>query len=102
MKIRLLVAVTLLGSHWLMAQPLRSKTSFQVSAAWNPAYDLRSDVVMVYGMDSSFPARVRSYKERGYHIQFMTGVAWGNYQDYFEGRFDGRTHDDEGQTQQNG
>lgn len=100
---KFLVIAALLGSYIIHAQPLLpAKTSFQVSAPWNPAYDLRSDVVMVYGMDSSFPARVHSYKERGYHIQFMTGVAWGNYQDYFEGRFDGKTHEEEGQVQQNG
>ena len=32
----------------------------------------------------------------------MTGIAWGDYQDYQDGRYDGRRHDDEIQTQKNG
>jgi hypothetical protein len=32
----------------------------------------------------------------------MTGVAWGNYQDYLHGQFDGQNHEDEEQTDRNG
>ena len=32
----------------------------------------------------------------------MTGVAWGQYQDYLYGRFDGINHEDEAQTERNG
>jgi hypothetical protein len=32
----------------------------------------------------------------------MTGIAWGEYQDYFTGQWDGQWHLDEGQVQQNG
>lgn len=78
------------------------KTSFQVSAPWNAAYDVRSDIAMVYGMDSTFNDRVKGYRDRGYNVQFMTGIAWGNYQDYFEGRFDGKTHQEDGQVERNG
>ena len=35
--------------------------------------------------------------ERGYTTHFMTGIAWGEYQDYFTGAWDGRAHFDEGQ-----
>jgi len=88
----------------LRAQPvsLAEKTSFQVSAPWNAAYDVRSDIAMLYGMDSSFAARVKGYRDRGYNVQFMTGIAWGNYQDYFEGRFDGKTHFEDGQVERSG
>jgi hypothetical protein len=72
------------------------KTSFQVAAPWNAAYDVRSDIAMLYGMDSTFDERVKGYRDRGYNVQFMTGIAWGNYQDYFEGRFDGKTHAEDG------
>jgi hypothetical protein len=82
--------------------PLPEKTSFQVAAPWNPAYDVRSDIAIVYGMDSTFPARVKGYRDRGYNVQFMTGIAWGNYQDYFEGRFDGKTHFEDGQVERSG
>ncbi len=73
------------------------KTSFQVSAPWKPEYDVRSDIAMVYGMDSTFNERVKGYRKHGYNVQFMTGIAWGNYQDYFTGKYDGKTHD-EGRT----
>ena len=53
-------------------------------------------------MDSSFEARVAGYRQRGYNVQFMTGIAWGNYQDYFTGKFDGKTHEAEGQVERNG
>ena len=32
----------------------------------------------------------------------MTGVAWGEYQDYLYGRFDGTNHEDEAQTERDG
>ena len=32
----------------------------------------------------------------------MTGVSWGNYQDYLYGRFDGVNHEDEAQTDRDG
>ena len=83
-------------------QHLPEKTSFQVAAPWEGAYDVRSDIAIVYGMDSSFADRVKGYRQHGYHVQFMTGIAWGNYQDYFEGRYDGKTHTDEGQVERNG
>ena len=52
------------------SNPEKDKTSFQASAPWNAAYNIRSDVAMVYG----------------YNMPFMTGIAWGNYQDYFSGQ----------------
>ena len=81
---------------------LPEKTSFQVSEPWRPEYDMRSDIAMIYGMDSTFTERVKGYREHGYNVQFMTGIAWGNYQQYFTGKWDGKTHDDEGQVERNG
>jgi len=95
-KKRLCVLVTLIcvGGFILYAQ---DKTSFQIAQKWLPEYDVQSDVAMLYGMDSTFTDRYRSWKEKGYHIQFMTGIAWGNYQDYFSGKFDGKSHFDDAQ-----
>ncbi|MBC7866704.1 MAG: hypothetical protein H7X88_04135, partial [Gloeobacteraceae cyanobacterium ES-bin-316] len=84
---------------------LKEKTSFQVSAPWRPEYDVRSDVAIVYGVNEGtapFEQRVKGWKEKGYHVHFMTGIAWGTYQDYFLGKFDGKTHWDESQMQRNG
>lgn len=73
------------------------KTTFQTAGAWNPVTDIRSDLVMVYGMSDSFGQRMMSWRDHGYHAHYMTGIAWGEYQDYFTGKWDGLWHLDEGQ-----
>lgn len=87
------------------------KTTFQTSREWRPTIDTRADAVMVYGVGGnpsdkskriSFEERVQSWRDRGYTVHFMTGIAWGEYQDYFTGEWDGKMHLDEGQVQQNG
>ena len=95
------IFIFLFASVFVHAQSLE-KTSFQTAEGWSPEVDLRSDIAMVYGMNDSFPQRLKSWKDRGYEVQFMTGAAWGGYQDYIEGRFDGKNHLDEGQVQQDG
>ena len=71
----------------------RAKTTFQTAAQWKPVTDVRADAVMVYGTVDrpglTFEQRMRSWAEKGYDVQFMTGVAWGDYQDYFLGKWDG-------------
>jgi hypothetical protein len=78
------------------------RTSFQTSQPWSPNGNLRSDVAMVYGIDETLPDRVKSWRDRGYRVHLMTGVSWGNYQDYLYGRFDGTNHEDNAQTDRNG
>lgn len=82
------------------------KTTFQSSREWRPTIDNRADAVMVYGVggnpsdrggDRNFENRVKSWRDRGYTVHFMTGIAWGEYQDYFIGKWDGKPHLDEGQ-----
>lgn len=84
--------------------PDRVKTTFQTSQGWRPTLDNRADAVMVYGVGApgSLQERLQSWKERGYQTHFMTGIAWGGYQDYFTGAWDGRTHWDEGQMEASG
>jgi len=93
------------------AQPLSDHTSFQSSHAWNEMIDNRADIVMIYGVGgnpsdkesvNSLENRIKSWKEKGYQTQFMTGIAWGDYKDYFTGEWDGKPHLDEGQMEQNG
>ena len=48
------------------------------------------------------PDRIKSWRDRGYRVHLMTGVSWGEYQDYLYGRFDGVNHEDEAQTDRNG
>ena len=88
------------------------KTTFQTSRGWFPQIDNRADAVMVYGVGGnpsdknagkkSIEERLQSWKDRGYQADFMTGIAWGEYQDYFTGEWDGKMHLDEGQVQANG
>ncbi len=89
----------------------REKTAFQTSQQWKPVTDVRADVAIVYGVGGnpsdkikgkSFEERVQSWRDHGYTTHFMTGIAWGEYQDYFTGEWDGKKHLDEGQVQMNG
>ncbi|MDF2540762.1 MAG: hypothetical protein K0S47_480 [Herbinix sp.] len=77
-------------------------TGYQESAPWQPNTDVQCDFVMVYGIDSSMPERVQKFKEKGYVVHLMTGIAWGQYQDYLYGEFDGRNHWDESQMDRKG
>ena len=45
---------------------------------------------------------MESWRSKGYKTHFMTGIAWGSYQDYFTGEWDGVNHLDEGQVVQAG
>jgi hypothetical protein len=78
------------------------RTCFQTGQPYSDAIDLRSDVAIVYGIDPGLSKRVDSWRARGYRIHVMTGVSWGNYQDYLYGRFDGVHHEDEAQTDRQG
>lgn len=77
------------------------KTLFQAGRYWTEEVDIRSDVAIVYSTDVvdnfNFELRCRSYRNAGYKVQFMTGISWGYYNDYFNGKWDGSTHWDEAQ-----
>lgn len=83
-------------------QQVLERTCFQTGGAWSEAGNLRSDVAIVYGIDPGLPQRIKTWRDRGYRIHVMTGVSWGNYQDYLYGRFDGVNHEDEAQTDRRG
>lgn len=83
-------------------QQVLERTCFQTGGGYNPIANLRSDVAIVYGIDPRLPERVQTWRDRGYRIHVMTGVSWGNYQDYLYGRFDGINHEDEAQTDRQG
>jgi len=85
---------------------LTQKTAFQTSSPWIPQIDVRSDVAIVYGTHDSknetFEQRVQSWRDHGYQVAFMTGIAWGSYFDYFLGKWDGKNHLGVGQVTQKG
>lgn len=80
----------------------QERTGFQEGSGYGERYDLQTDFVMVYGIGTSMPERIRQWADRGYKVHLMTGVSWGGYQDYLNGQFDGRSHWDEAQTYQSG
>lgn len=99
-EIRIILCAVLVVGAVLEAAG-QEKTTFQTAAHWKRSTDIRSDVVMVYGANDrpgeSFVQRVQTWRDRGYTTHFMTGIAWGEYQDYFTGQWDGKWHMDEGQ-----
>lgn len=74
----------------------RQKTTFQTAHVWIPEIDVRSDAAIVYGVaeqrQEPFEERVKSWRDKGYQVDFMTGIAWGQYFDYFLGKWDGQNH----------
>lgn len=77
-------------------------TGYQEHAPYHPSIDLQCDFVMVYGTDSTMPERIREFQKKGYVVHLMTGSAWGEYQDYLYGQWDGRNHWDESQKDRDG
>jgi hypothetical protein len=84
----------------------KEKTAFQTSSVWIPEIDVRSDIAIVYGANDrqglTFEERVKSWRDRNYETHFMTGIAWGDYQDYYLGKWDGKNHMDVSQVERNG
>ena len=71
------------------------RTCVQESAPLRPETDFGTDFVCVYGVSDDMEERIRKYRDRGYVVHLMTGIAWGHYPDYFDGAWDGRDHWDE-------
>ncbi len=78
------------------------KLLFQTDHAWSPRTNTNADTVMVYGLDDTTASRIESWREHGYHVTVMTGVAWGRYGSYLRGDFDGKQHWDETQQEKSG
>jgi hypothetical protein len=102
--VRVAILPALAGEAPIPIDPKQSmeRTCFQTSQPWSEHGDLGSDVAIAYGIGPTLPERMKTWREHGYRVHLMTGVAWGNYQDYIEGHFDGVKHDDEIQTDRNG
>ena len=57
-------------------------TGFQDPRPYTPAYDLRNDFVMVYGTHANRIPAIQSWVDEDYVPHLMTGISWGEYQDY--------------------
>ena len=75
---------------------------FQTGGPWSPRVNLDADASIVYGVSPELFARIDTWRQHGYTIHVMTGVAWGQYQDYLNGQYDGTRHWDQAQTSRNG
>lgn len=78
------------------------RTGYQEKMAWAPELDLQCDFVMAYGLDDTLQERIDKFREKGYEVCLMTGCAWGSYEDYLSGKWDGVEHWDECQTDRYG
>jgi hypothetical protein len=90
------------GASSATAQAPDSRLIFQTGRPWSPRTNINADTVLVYGIDDSTAERIRSWREHGYHVDVMTGVAWGRYAPYLRGDFDGKEHWNETQQEKNG
>lgn len=101
MKFRNILSGLLISNVLFITAVAQEKTAFQTAHNWIPEIDVRSDIAIVYGVSErgkmSFEERVKSWRDRGYQTHFMTGIAWGQYDDYFLGKWDGKNHLGEGQ-----
>ena len=89
MKSRSRLALVILG---VMTVPISSaradrpqdeeRLSFQAGDSWNGRVNLNADVAMAYGIDESLPNRLKRWTDHGYIGHVMTGVSWGEYQEY--------------------
>ncbi|MDD3901510.1 MAG: hypothetical protein PHX22_09830 [Dysgonamonadaceae bacterium] len=112
MKIKIYLTILFISLYFIEVNSqntlrnYKEKTAFQTSAPWKPVTDTRADIAIVYGSndrkDLSFEDRVKSWRDKGYETHFMTGIAWGEYQDYSTGKWDGKWHLDEGQRTRQG
>jgi hypothetical protein len=76
----------------------REASGFQEQAPYDESIDLRTDFVMVYGLNDTTAERIARWREAGYRVHLMTGISWGTYQDYLDGRWDGSDHWADAQT----
>ena len=77
-------------------------TGYQSGSDYRKSIDFANDFVMVYGIGKDMPRRVAEYRTAGFVVHLMTGIAWGGYQDYLDGKWDGARHWDEGQQDRDG
>jgi len=78
------------------------RLSFQTTQPWTSRTNLNADLSMVYGIGPLAKSKIETWVQHGYTPSVMTGVAWGSYQDYLDGRFDGNNHMDQAQKDANG
>ena len=78
------------------------RTGFQQAGPYGPGFDLRTDYVMPYGISNHAISLIPRWIEAEYVPHLMTGVSWGGYEDFLDGKFDGIDHWDDAQVDPQG
>ncbi len=78
------------------------RTFLRTKSLYSQESDLGTDAVIVYGLNDTTEKRIRDWVEHGYTTHFMTSLSWGEYSDYLNGKYDGKDHWDEVQTDELG
>jgi hypothetical protein len=82
--------------------PEPGRTSFQIARAWDATLDFQQDAAIFYGCSPLLKRQIESWRDNGYRVEFMTGVAWGNYDDFQSGKWDGVPHRETAQRRRDG
>ncbi len=90
------------GEHNSELQRTEERVTFQTGQPWTPRTNLNADCAIVYGLGTKQLTNLQSWRDHGFTADLMTGVAWGSYQEYLGGRFDGQKHLDQAQTDAKG
>ena len=81
-----------MGSY--IRDPREEKNFYQESCPYTVYIDFGQDVNCAYGCGDDLKDRIRQFKSRGYVVHLMTGIAWGGYDEFINGKWDGIDHRD--------
>ncbi|MCY0899336.1 MAG: hypothetical protein OWU33_10460 [Firmicutes bacterium] len=71
------------------------RTLIQESHRYTGALDLpMTDMVMVYGLGGDLAERLAGWRDAGYRVGLMIGLAWGEYPDFLDGQWNGVAYRD--------
>ncbi len=73
------------------------RTLFQEGQPWFGGFDVQADMAIAYRVSDTLRDRLVGWKAHGYRAGLMTGLAWGHYESYLSGKWDGHDHQDEAQ-----
>jgi len=77
------LALALVAQSASADQDGQDHTCFQSPSGYRAKIDIATDVAIVYGVGHDFAERAASWREQGYAVSLMTGIAWGGYGAYY-------------------
>lgn len=79
----LLALLLITGAASAQDRASLDRTCFQEAGPYTPEVDVASDVAIVYGVGDDFAGRAAVWRDKGYVVSLMTGIAWGEYGAYY-------------------